>query len=284
MYRLLHPSRPVRMFRGMSPIALFPPDGRRRLIGMIHLLPLPGSPGWAGSLQHVVDHALRDAETLAAAGFDALLVENFGDVPFRPDHVDMETAVSMSALVDRIRAHSTIPLGVNVLRNDALTAMAIAAVLDAAFIRVNVHTGAMLSDQGWLPGRADETLRLRARLRANVAICADVLVKHAIAPPGADLAEVARDTFTRGLADVLIVSGNATSAATNPQDVATVKSAVSGVPVWVGSGVTAENAPTVLEHADGAIVGSSLKAGALPANPIDRTRAEKLVDVVSALR
>jgi uncharacterized protein len=271
------------MFRRMVPIALFPP-GRPRLIGMIHLLPLPGSPGWSGSLQQVTDHALADAETLTTAGFDALMVENFGDVPFRPEHVDVETAVSMAALVDRIRAASAVPVGVNVLRNDALTAMAIAAVLNAAFIRVNVHTGAMLSDQGWLQGRADETLRLRTRLQANVAICADVLVKHAIAPPGADLAEVARDTFARGLADVLIVSGRATGAATNPQDVLAVKRAVPAAPVWVGSGVTAENAPSLLQHAEAAIVGSSLKADALPANPIDRLRAEKFVEVVRSLR
>src|SRR5687768_120118 len=192
----------------------FPPPGRKLLIGMVHLLPLPGAPGWQGRLHDVIQRALADAAALEAAGFDALLVENFGDAPFFPDAVPAVTTAAMTVVIARLAQSTRLPFGVNVLRNDAASALAIAAATDASFIRVNVHSGAMLTDQGWLSGRAHETVRQRAQLGAPVAICADVLVKHAIAPPGADLAGIARDTRIRGQADVLIVTGAATCAPT----------------------------------------------------------------------
>jgi uncharacterized protein len=262
----------------------FPPAKRPLLIGMVHLLPLPGSPGWAGSFADVSQRALQDAETLARAGFDALMVENFGDTPFRPDHVDPETSAAMAVLIDRIRSRVSLPIGVNVLRNDALSALAIAAVTGAEFIRVNVHTGAMLTDQGWLTGRADQTLRLRAQLGVQVAICADVLVKHALAPPGADPAAVAKDTALRGRADVLIVSGSATGSGTDPRRLAAVKEAVPDKPIWVGSGLSPDNASALLGIADGAIVGTYLKQDGLAQNPVDPERARVLAQAVKQLR
>jgi membrane complex biogenesis BtpA family protein len=262
----------------------FPPAKRPLLIGMVHLLPLPGSPDWGGSFAKVIELALRDADALSSAGFDALMVENFGDAPFRPDHADPETVAAMAVLVDRIRNQTSLPIGVNVLRNDALSALAIAAVTGAAFIRVNVHTGAMLTDQGWLTGRADETLRLRARLGAEVTVCADVLVKHAVAPPGADIAELARDTALRGHADVLIVSGSATGAGTDPVHLAAVRDAVPETPLWIGSGLTPDNAHRLLRVADGAIVGTYLKAHGKTTSPVDVKRAQAIVEAAKQAR
>src|SRR5687767_9268450 len=148
------------------------------LIGMVHLQPLPGSPGWRGSFSAVLERAIRDADILAEAGFDGIMVENFGDAPFLPGRVAPETIAAVAVVAASLRSQFELPLGVNVLRNDGAAALAIAAVVGARFIRVNVHTGAMLTDQGWIEGRAHETLRLRASLNAQIAICADVMVKH----------------------------------------------------------------------------------------------------------
>ncbi|HSL70376.1 MAG TPA: BtpA/SgcQ family protein [Longimicrobiales bacterium] len=254
------------------------------LIGMVHLLPLPGSPRWSGRMDQVIERALRDAAALIGAGFDGLLLENLGDTPFWPAQVEPETIAAMSVVADRLRNHSELPLGINVLRNDARAAIAIAGATGAAFIRVNVHTGAMLTDQGWIEGRAAETLRTRARLDATVAICADVLVKHAIAPPGADLVQVAVDTVERGLADVLIITGAATGAPTDPDRATRIKQALPHVPVWIGSGVTAETVRQLLAVADGAIVGSSIKIDGHTGNPVDAARAADLVKAARALR
>ena len=117
------------------------------LIGMVHLLPLPGSPRWSGRMDQVIERALRDADALIGAGFDGLLLENLGDTPFWPAQVEPETVAAMSVVADRLRNHSELPLGINVLRNDARAAIAIAKATDAVFIRVNVHTGAAATDR-----------------------------------------------------------------------------------------------------------------------------------------
>jgi len=186
------------------------------LIGMVHLLPLPGSPSWAGSMDAVMDRALADATALTRAGLDGVLVENYGDVPFHAGSVPAETVAAMSAVVARVVDAVSAPVGVNVLRNDARAALGIAAATGARFIRVNVHTGVMWTDQGVIEGRAAETLRARRSLGADVAILADVDVKHATAPPGLAPEDAAADAWHRGLADGLVVSGVATGAPTDP--------------------------------------------------------------------
>ncbi|MGH7467689.1 MAG: BtpA/SgcQ family protein [Longimicrobiales bacterium] len=255
----------------------FDPGRSGLLIGMVHVLPLPGAPQWGGSMSAVLERAARDATALAEAGFDALLVENFGDAPFFPDVVPPETIAGLTVVASRVASVSALPMGVNVLRNDARAALGIAAVVGASFMRINLHTGALLTDQGWITGRAHETLRQRRQLDSAVAICADVLVKHATAPPGTDVAEVARDTYLRGGADVLIVSGPATGMATDPARARAVKQAVPEVPLWIGSGIRAENIASFLTVANGAIVGSSIKVNGQPAGAVDPTRAAALV-------
>jgi membrane complex biogenesis BtpA family protein len=232
----------------------------------------------------VLARARVDARALADGGVDAILVENYGDAPFYPREVPPETVAALAAAVAEVVREVALPVGVNVLRNDAASALAIAAATGARFIRVNVHTGAMLADQGWLEGRAHETLRLRARLGARVAILADVLVKHAVAPAGLELEQAARDTWHRGLVDGLIVSGEATGAPTDPERALRVRAAVPDAPVWIGSGLTPESAPALLAAADGAIVGSALEQGGVAGNPVEEARVRRLMGVVREVR
>jgi membrane complex biogenesis BtpA family protein len=243
---------------------------------MVHLRALPGAPHHE-SVAAVVDAACRDAELLSSGGVDALLIENYGDAPFHPDAVPPETIAGITAAAAAVRRVSDLPLGINVLRNDARAALGIAAVVGAAFIRVNVHTGAMLADQGWLTGRAHETLRARAALRANIGVFADVLVKHAVPPPGLDIADAARDTWQRGGADALIVSGAATGAATDVARLGAVRAAVPGAVVLIGSGVTPDNAPLLLARAEGAIVGSALQRGGRAGAGVELERVQAMV-------
>lgn len=244
------------------------------LVGMVHLAPLPGAPGWGGDMAAVLDAARRDAAALAEAGFDALMVENYHDTPFYPGRVPPETAASLTAAVAAVVDESGLPVGVNVLRNDGPTAVSIAVATGARFVRVNVHTGAMLGDQGPLLGEAYETVRLRTRLGAPVAILADVMVKHATPPPGIDVGQAARDAWHRGHADGLIASGLATGAATDPGRLDALRAAVPDAPLWIGSGLTAENAGELLARCDGAIVGSTLMRGGVAGAGVDPARAK----------
>ncbi len=244
---------------------------RRLAIGVVHLPPLPGSPRHSG--EDYVAAAVRDARALAAAGFDALIVENFGDAPFFKEVVPPETIAAMACAVSAVRAAAPgLPVGVNVLRNDARAALGIAAATGATFIRVNVHTGAAVADQGVIEGRAAETLRARAALRAPVRIFADVNVKHAV-PLGrpAPLALQVEDTVRRGLADAVIVTGPTTGRPPARDDLAGARAGLRGsaAALYAGSGVTAATIPEIAPLVDGAIVGTSIKVDGVTSNPVD---------------
>jgi hypothetical protein len=253
---------------GRSPF----PGLSRVLIGMVHLQPLPGSPRWAGSLDAVVDGAVADARALATGGFHACLVENFGDAPFSPSAVDPATVAAMAVVVAEVRRAVNLTVGVNVLKNDAQAALAVAAATGAAFIRVNVHVGAVVADQGVIEGDAYRTLRYRRLLGTATRLFVDVGGKHAVPLAPTDPIQVARDAAYRGLADALVVSGVATGEPTPLADVRRVRAAVPDRPILVGSGVTPETVGELLAVADGAIVGTWIKTGGRTTQPVDPDR------------
>ena len=135
---------------------------------MLHVPALPGSPRNELSLNAIIDWVLTDANALAGGGTDGLIVENFGDVPFYPRQVPPHTVAYMTALAGEVRRRFKLPLGINILRNDPASALAIAAAVAADFIRVNIHTGARLTDQGVIQGTAHKTLRYRKLLGCDV--------------------------------------------------------------------------------------------------------------------
>lgn len=250
---------------------------RKLLIGVVHLKPLPGSPRFAGSLRNVIEFAIADAHAYERGGAHAVFIENFGDVPFTKGHVAAETIAAMTASGCAVRAAVKLPIGFNVLRNDAQAALALCAACGGEFIRVNVHSGAMLTDQGLIEGDAYHTLRYRERIAAGAQIFADVHVKHAVPIGDWTLEDAAHDTVDRGLADALIVSGVGTGQAANLADVERVRRACPKTKLLLGSGVNAANVKNYLRFADGVIVGSSLKCDGKLANPVDPKRVAALV-------
>jgi len=263
------------------------PALRGALVGVVHLGPLPGSPGFRGG--DVIAPAVRDARRYADAGFDALVVENFGDAPFWKDAVPPETIAALAVAARAIReAVPALPLGVNVLRNDARAALGIAAAVGAAFIRVNVHIGAAVTDQGLVEGRAAETLRARSLLGPGIAILADVLVKHAAPLAPAPIEIALEETLLRGMADGAIVTGATTGRAPDISRLTEARAVVDriashaaqGAPgplLLLGSGLSAENAATLAPLVDAAIVGTSVKKDGVTTNEVDPARARALV-------
>jgi membrane complex biogenesis BtpA family protein len=250
---------------------------RNALIGVVHLKPLPGAPRWDGNLRALIDFAVADARAYENGGAHAIFIENFGDVPFTKGAVGPETIAAMTAAGCAIRAAVKLPIGFNVLRNDARAALALCAACDGDFIRINVHTGAMLTDQGLIEGDAFNTVRYRERIRPGAGIFADVHVKHAV-PLGAwSIEDSADDTVERGLADALIVSGVGTGQAADLADVERVRRACPKTKLLLGSGVNTTNVKEFLRCADGVIVGSSLKRDGKLANPVDPKRVAALV-------
>jgi len=253
---------------------------RKLLIGVVHLRPLPGSPGWRRNLQEIVRLAVNDAQAYQRGGADALFIENFGDVPFTKGPVGPETLAAMAVAGRAVRDSVKLPIGFNVLRNDACAALALCAACGGSFIRVNVHTGAMLTDQGLIEGNAYETVRYRQRICPEAKIFADVHVKHAVPLGDWSLENAANDTVERGLADALVVSGTGTGLATEFEDVERVRRARPSAKILLGSGVTVDNVREFLSLADGFIVGTSLKTDGKVSRPVDSKRVAALARAI----
>lgn len=250
------------------------------VIGVVHLLPLPTSPRWGGNLQAVIDRAEQEATALASGGVDGIIVENFFDAPFCKDQVDPAVVSAMSLVIHHLMQLVTLPIGINVLRNDARSAMAIANCVQADFIRVNVLTGVMATDQGLIEGEAHQLLRYRRELGRDIKILADVLVKHARPLGSPNLTTAVQETIERGLADGVILSGWATGSPPTLEDLELASAAASGTPVFIGSGANWENIPRLIQAADGVIVSSSLKRKEQIEQPIDPIRVSQFVEAM----
>jgi uncharacterized protein len=256
------------------------------VIGMVHLWPLPGSPGYTGDgMQPILDHARRDADLLLEGGVDGLIVENMWDLPYYVgDEVQLEAVTAQTVAARAIKAVADVPVGVNVIHNGWQAELAIAVAAGLDFIRICILTGARLWDTGDLnKGCAADLLRKRKELGAeHLKLFCDVDKKHSVPFPGLDLeTHIEWTEFYR--ADALIVSGRMTGDAPPLDKVRRAKEAATR-PILMGSGTTAENIADFLQYADGAIVGTSLKVDGIGENPVDLERVKRYMAAVKALR
>lgn len=271
--------------RGNAIEAIFGKTGV--IIGVVHCLPLPGAPDYDGApVASLLARALDDARAYVEAGCDGLIVENHGDIPFlKPDDIGPETSAVMAVIADRVRLATGVPIGINVLANAALHAIAVAKAAGAAFVRVNQWANAYVANEGLIEGEAARALRYRASLHArDLRVFADAHVKHGAHAIVADrpVAELVRDVEFFN-ADAVIATGQRTGDAATGEEIAAFRAAT-GLPLLVGSGVTQANVADILPRVDGVIVASALKHGGVWWNPVDPARAAGFMRRVNAIR
>jgi len=248
---------------------------RCSLVGMVHLLPLPGSPGWAGSAAAIRARAEADLAALVEGGCDAVIVENMGDAPYLKRDVAPATLAAMAIAVDTIVRKSPVPVGVQVLAGANEAALGVAVASGASFLRVEGFAYAAVADEGWMDACAGPLLRSRSALGSQVEIWADIQKKHSAHAVTADLdlADLARGCAFCG-ADAVVVTGGCTGASTSPNDVMLASNGE--LPVIVGSGVTPADAGELARVADALIVGSWLKVDGDWRNEVDVERVRTL--------
>jgi membrane complex biogenesis BtpA family protein len=247
---------------------------------MIHVPALPGTPAYGGQMQAVIEQVGREAQLLAGAGVDALLLENMHDTPYLNRQVGPEIVSAMTAAALAARAAAPdLPCGIQILAGANEAALAVALAADLQFVRAEGFVFGHLADEGWMDSDAGKLLRYRRQIGADhIAVWTDIKKKHSSHALTADvsLVETARAAaFFR--TDGLILTGSATGQAADVQEVAAVRAACPALPILVGSGVTAENLAHYATQADGFIVGSSLKVDGHWANPLDKKRVLQLV-------
>lgn len=230
-------------------------------------------------MSDIYDACMRDAEAYIEGGLNGLIVENHGDVPFlKPEDIGPETTGFLSVITDRIVDAFDCPIGINVLANAPIPALAAATASGAHFIRVNQWANAYVANEGFMEGRAGEALRYRAALHAqHIKVFADSHVKHG---SHAIVADRAVGELTRDLAffdaDAVIATGQRTGNTATMEEIDEIGTATS-LPVLVGSGVTADNVSAILKRTDGVIVASSLKRDGDWWNEVEIERVKSLV-------
>lgn len=271
-------SKPIGQSAGDAILSIF---GRTKVvIGVVHLAPLPGAPRYNGEpVEDIYQRGLDDARAYLHGGCDGVIIENHGDVPFaKPDDIGHETASHMAVVSDRIRRELGRPIGINVLANAAIPALAIASAAGAGFVRVNQWANAYVANEGFIEGEAARAMRYRAQLRANgIRIFADAHVKHGAHAIVADrpVEEQVKDLVFFD-ADAVIATGQRTGHAADLGYIKMIKEA-SGLPTLVGSGVTPENANDILGLVDGVIVASSLKYDGVWWNQVEPARVSAFI-------
>ncbi|MCS7144495.1 MAG: BtpA/SgcQ family protein [Archaeoglobaceae archaeon] len=242
----------------------------KTVICVIHLKPLPGAPLYE-NFEEVLESALKDAKAIEEGGADSVIVENYGDKPFLK-HVGKETVACMSVIAWEIKKATNLSLGINVLRNDAFSALAIAKAVKADFIRVNQLFFPSTAPEGFLFPEAGEIMRYRRAIDCKALIFADLSVKHAVHFVNLE------DYFLnaeRSLADAFIMTGKATGMEVNVEDLKLARKYLKA-PIIAGSGINEQNAKEIAKHCDGVIVGSYIKSG----GKVDVERVKKVVSAV----
>ncbi len=253
-----------------------------KVIGVVHLLPLPGSPQFGGSIGAVVERGLQDCRAYHDGEVSSLIIENFGDAPFTAGKVDPVTVAAMTLATSEFKkAFPDIEYGINVLRNDAESALSIATVVGASFIRVNVYVGAVVADQGIIEGDAYRITRLGKSLSSSVKVFADVGGKHAAKIGEDSLKQQAADALERGLADAVIITGRRTGEAVDFTELRGLRQDFAQAKIIVGSGANSGNVGELLKYANGVIVGTSVKVNGITTNPVDPLRLKEFVKAVA---
>ena len=249
--------------------------------GVVHLKSLPGSPGNYLPLDEIIELAQEDINNLIFGGVDGIIIENFGDTPFVKDNISKRTLASFTTVVENIEYDRDIKVGINVLRNDGISALSIAEATKADFVRINVLNNVMMyTDQGMIEGKAHEIAQFKNSLNKEIEIYADVFVKHAVPPEGSKIENHTEELIYRAGADVVIVTGDGTGHEINIEDLNKVRDIVPQGKLAIGSGVNQENIEQYIDLADILIIGTNFKVDQDVSKRVDQRSVEQLIQMI----
>ncbi len=253
------------------------------VIGMIHLRPLPGAAAYrGGGSGPALEVALADGRLLDAAGVDAILIQNTGDLPATSDG-GPETIANMAAIGTVLRRELKAPLGVNILANGTESALAVAAAIGAMFVRIKVYVGAVVGIGGLIQGSAQRAQDFMGRIDArHIEVAADVYDRTSRPLGDMPIEDVAHYASFHGSASALVVTGGSVDESLDR--LRRVKATVKSLPVYAGGGTTQDNVHQFLAVCDGVIVGNAVKTGPEFQGCVDRDRLMAYMDAVHKAR
>lgn len=253
-----------------------------RLVGVLHLPPLPGAVNYAGaSVRSIVDRAVEDAVALERAGFSHVMVQDASDMP-QAVRVGAPTVAALAVVGAAVAEAVAIEIGVIAGHNDGPSAVAIAHAVGASFVRVKVLTGAAVGPTGLIEGCAHDVAAMRRLLGSEVEVWADVHEATSV-PLASALPWAAREARSFGGADALVVTRDS-GVSDAVDDIAALRRDLPDVPFLIGGRVSLDTVDAAVAGADGAILGSALKRSSAPDARVDPAVAARFGAAVPAGR
>lgn len=251
------------------------------IIGCIHLLPLPGSPGYAFNNSEIIEKALYELEIYKESSIHGIIIENTSDIPYLRGMIYPETVSLLSIICHELRKNCDLYLGLQVLSGANMEALSIAYNANLDFIRVEGYSFAHVADEGLIQSCAADLMRKRANLRSNnIKVIADIKKKHSSHAITADLSLAEMAKLTEYMEpDGIVLTGFTTGEAPDVEEVLKVKDIVN-LPIYIGSGITQDNVLQFNEISDYLIVGSHFKKNGQWKGDLDRTRIEEFMKLV----
>ena len=255
------------------------------IIGMIHIMALPGTPKYSDNVTEIIKRAVTEAEIYKKSGINALAIENMHDRPYLKNEVGHEISSLMAIIGYEIKKRTALPCGIQILSSANKAALAVAKNAGLDFVRAEGFVFGHLADEGYIDSCAGELLRYRKNIDAeNIAIFTDIKKKHSSHAISADvdIVETAK-AAAFFLSDGLIVTGKATGEAVDLNELSALKENCK-IPIIIGSGITIENVEEYLPVCDAMIVGSYFKENGYWANDLDKKRVKSFMEKINDLR
>jgi len=231
-----------------------------RLVGVLHLPPLPGAANYTGQpVREMAEAAAQDALILQRAGFTDVMIQDASDNP-QPVTVSAPAIAALAVVGAEIRRRSDVSMGVVAGHNDGVAAVAIAHAIDAQFVRVKVLTGVAVGPTGWMEGCALQVAQMKRLLGSHVDVWADAHEATSRALTG-DVRWAAAEALSFGGADALVITRDS-GVPDAIDDISAVRAALGGdARLMIGGRVNADTLEAAMRGSDGAILGSVLKTG-----------------------
>lgn len=255
----------------------------KELIGMVHVLALPGTPEAKKTPQEIIDKAVSEAKIFKSLGLRTVMIENMHDIPYTKT-VGPEITAMMTLIGKEIKKLG-LYCGIQILAGANKEALACAKAAGLDFIRAEGFVFGHVADEGYIESCAGELLRYRKLIDAeDVLVFTDIKKKHSAHAITADVSiEETAHAAEFFLADGVIVTGVATGTEASVDEVKAVKHAVK-IPTLIGSGITDKNLKNYFNDADIFIVGSYIKKSGYWKNEIDPVRTKALITEFNKLK
>ena len=250
-------------------------DGKKKVIGMVHLLPLPANAAYKGNKDEIVQFALEDAKTLIDCSVDAIMLENFNDWPQYAEEIPWESYTLMTAVASKIRDIFPIPFGVNIEMNAWYQEWIMAWAVNADFIRFEAFVDNRAGSFGYIPACSTPLSKVMKDYPADVLLFTDVHTQETYGNPNVPIIELAHNAIGHD-SDAIIVTENDENQRITVEDVKAMREDIGDFPIIVGSGIKPHNVLDYFEYADAVIVGRGFKTG----DRIDPKLVKEFMDLV----